>query len=74
MPAMPQHPMDCPCVMCLGANAKAPSQRLREDMTVEATRLSNRLAGQGLGKVARVRVEVEFADGSIVAHEARPQI
>lgn len=46
---------------------------VRDDMAAEARACANRIADHHLGmrKVARVRVEIEFGDGSMVAHEAK---
>jgi hypothetical protein len=58
------------------AYAKAePSSAIKDTMASEARAVANRLADSyaGQGKVARVRVEVEFGDGTGVHFEARRQ-
>lgn len=49
---------------------REPSPELLKDMRAEAKRVTEEIASRGMGKVTRVRVEIDFADGSEIAHEA----
>jgi hypothetical protein len=49
-----------------------PSEVVTRDVVAEVRNVADRIAHCGGGKVARIRIEVEFASGDEIAFEKNP--